>query len=152
MMKLRPLHGADLPFVERWLADGIKEGYFAGELTELSAENLLSHAIFGEDLFLAITEEDRFLGITGLKDITEDRAEFFIGLLPEARRQGYGKQAARKVTDMALSEIALREIYMFTFKSNRATQAFDLAMGFEPWEGDFPEYEGRPVVWFRKRK
>ena len=144
---LRQLEPEDASPLLALLRSGAAAGLFSGDAEDLTlshAQNfILSALLTAGDDFRAVSDgTGAFLGLIGLKDMSPERAEFCVALLPEARRRGLGRGAAEQLLQEAFSgDGAPARVFMYTRPDNEATNAFNLALGFrrqEP-EADAPD-------------
>ncbi|MCZ7646951.1 MAG: GNAT family N-acetyltransferase [Planctomycetota bacterium] len=124
---LRPLSKEDVPQILTYLNDGevARTLNWHRPLTKEAEEQWLDKVLVDERqtvLAIALKENDRFLGGTGLRPGLEKdrRAEFgiYIGAKEEWNK-GYGTEATRLIVGYGFETLNLNRIYLHVFACNR---------------------------------
>ncbi|AFC30545.1 GNAT family acetyltransferase [Paenibacillus mucilaginosus 3016] len=133
-VRLRPFETEDIKELQRWSNDPVSILLVgrAPQAYEQIERQIMSKRQKG-DLLLAIeNEENKLIGWVFLKDIEHEHGRAGIGILlaPEARGQGYGKEAMKAMIRIGFDQLRLHKIYLTTRGLNEQAIALYKKIGF----------------------
>ena len=128
---LRKLERKDAPLMFEWMHDDSVTHYLQSDFSAKTIEDCLSFINASVDdkrnIHLAIVDSyDEYMGTVSLKNITDNNAEFAITIRKEAMGTGCSAISMRKIINIALKEMNLKEVYWCVSPANkRAIKFYD---------------------------
>ncbi len=142
-VNLRTVEEEDIEF----LRDNINRKEVRTHLTARKPVNLKQEKEFfeeiisnQEDVQLAICSEKEMVGVISLEDVEKDvsTADIGIWISPNHQKKGYGKEAAKLITDYGFKELNYHRIFARTDEDNKGSQKLWEKLGFQK-EGELRE-------------
>ncbi|MFB6258623.1 MAG: GNAT family N-acetyltransferase [Flavobacteriales bacterium] len=85
-----------------------------------------------EEHFAIINEKKKLVGVTGLQEIEEERAELGYWIGKPYWNQGYASKANQELVRRAFQDLDLKELYARPLEQNASSQRVLEKLGFEP--------------------
>lgn len=140
MLNLRAARPEDEQLVLAWRneASARAASFSTRKISHRRHHTWFTDRLADPDCVLLIVEEDgRPIGQVRLDRLNRDSAEISIGLSPDARGRGLGREALRRSVLEATRLLAVADIKAFVKQSNAASLAAFIAAGFRVvGEGD----------------
>lgn len=80
--------------------------------------------------FAILNEDDTLVGVTGLRDVTDDRAEVGFWIGKSYWNQGYAMAGTRQLLTFAFDELGLSEVFARPLKRNAPSRRVLEKLGF----------------------
>lgn len=104
----------------------------------------------GEYPFAILTEDDTLVGVTGLRDVMNDRAEVGFWIGKPYWNRGYATAGTRRLLAFAFEELGLEKVFARPLKRNAPSRRVLDKLGFTPITEETHEHpkwtEDDPVV------
>lgn len=134
-VKLRKFEEKDVPYKVKWINDVENNQYLHYDLPLLEEKTYiwLANTKDRKDRYDAVIECDGVpVGIIGLLNITDRKAEYYITLgEKEYKGKGVAKEATSILLKYAFNSLNLEEVYLYTEEENIVAQKLFEKCGFE---------------------
>lgn len=128
MIKIVELSPKHLPFRVSLLNDeSVREYLNVGEVfTVKGTTNWFNNKSKTTRFDCVFMNGDAPVGMGGLTNITDGKAELYMYLDPKEQGKGYGYQSLLKLCDYGFTTLGLEQIYLYTFSNNiRANRLYE---------------------------
>lgn len=164
-MELRKLRIADAPLMLEWMHDpdcveNLQANFASKTLAD--CENFIASTWEDKNnLHLAIADgQDTYMGTVSLKYIDREKgnAEFAIAIRSCAMGKGYSRDGMRRIIDMGLQELGLREVYWCVSPVNKRAVRFYDKNGYRRIDASQVTAEGYTpeqiwsYIWYAERR
>lgn len=146
---LRPLKLKDVNGMLEWICDEETQQWFQTPMekkTEKDIINFIKAANIepedGKSIHLAVVDEkDEYLGTVSLKNYSErdQNAEFAISLRSYVRGKGIGREATKKLLQLAFDKWKMKRVYLNVLSDNAQAIRLYERCGFV-YEGEFLQH------------